>query len=153
MTVLTLLSLPKKSLMFSIGRMAMWARPSRISLSSDSVANSSLKKGRMMVQHSRFPEIFFSNTWESNQVLADPLSASPKLSKAILSDQLFVYPFDKFIGCDGVHVCLSPELRQLVLLDLDSHASIRTSNHLCLHNWDIVCRLVYWSDQRWLWLL
>jgi hypothetical protein len=38
------------------------------------------------------------------------------------------------------------------LLDLYSHTSIRTLNHLCLHNGDIICRLVDRSDQ-WLPLL
>ncbi len=41
---------------------------------------------------------------------------------------------------------MSPELRKFGLLDLDSHTSIRTLNHLCLHNGDIIRRLVDGSD-------
>ena len=44
MILFTLLSHPKKSKMVSDGHIAMYANLSRISLSSDSVANSSLKK-------------------------------------------------------------------------------------------------------------
>jgi hypothetical protein len=38
-------------------------------------------------------------------------------------------------------------------MDLDSHTSIRTLNHLCLHSGDIICRLVDQSDQQLLLLL
>jgi hypothetical protein len=107
----------------------------------------------MIVQHSRSPTIFLRVTWESSQVYADPLRARPKLSKPVVGGHHLVNLLDKFIGCDEVLVLLSPELRKLGLLDLDSHTSICALNHLGLHNGDIMRRLDDRSDQQLLLLL
>ncbi len=79
---------PKKLWMFSDGLKAMCANPSRISLSSNSVANSSFKKGLMIVHRSLSSMIFLRVICELSHVLAEPLRARLKLSNATLSVQL-----------------------------------------------------------------
>ncbi len=59
-----------------------------MSLSSDSMANSSLKKGLIIVHHSWSPTIFLRVIWELSQVLAEPWRASQKLSNAALLAKL-----------------------------------------------------------------
>ncbi len=130
---------PKKSWTFFEGRIEKWANLSRISLSSDSIANSSLKKGLIIIVE---PHICWAPKGQAKVVECH-------LVRPIVGRHHFVHSLDEFIGRNGIFVLLPQNLGSLVCCTVRaSETSIRTLNDLRLLNWNIVDWLINGINRR-----